>query len=132
MATPEIQIEMDPGPWTEGEWVDYRLAGSPVSGRVRIRALEPVRCRGVIVSVGWHTEGKGDTDRAAVFEEIVHQGELSVGEHVFPFAAHLPDSPMSYTGKYIKIVWQVAARIDIALRTDPHLERTFFVTLSWQ
>ena len=130
MAAPNIWIDLDPGPWTEPEWKDYYTCGGAVSGRVRILADEPVNCRGVRLTVGWHTEGRGDRDEGKVHEETVHEGELPTGDHTFPFSARLPqEGPISYAGHYINIVWRATAHIDLAWRRDPTAEKVFYVAL---
>ena len=127
-ATPTLEIELDPGPWPQGDWANYRAAGGNVSGALRVNSPDPLECRAVRISIGWHTEGRGDKDEAVIFEETVHRGPLH-GEHSFRFSTPLPAGPVSYAGKYITIVWQAAAAIDLAWKRDPHTEQTFFVTL---
>jgi hypothetical protein len=129
MATPQVHIELDPGPWTEAEYADYRVLGEPISGKVRIAADEPITCRSVTVSIGWHTEGRGDRDEGTVWESQVHEGEIPAGEMELPFRAELPDGPMSYAGQYINILWEVAAQIDLAWKRDPTAERRFHAVL---
>ena len=128
-GSPSIHVELDPGPWSEPEYADCRVCGETVSGSVVVQAEEPVRCRAVVVSVGWHTEGRGDRDEETLWEQRVHEGELLPGEHRFPFSATLPAEPMSYAGHYININWQVKATIDVAWARDPHAERQFYAVL---
>lgn len=128
-GSPSIQIELDPGPWSEPEFADYRICGEPVRGHVIVISDESLNCRNVSASVEWHTEGRGDQDDGTVWEERVHEGELPPGEHRFPFTAPLPAEPMSYAGHYIQIVWQVKARIDLAWARDPAAERSFYAVL---
>ncbi len=129
MPSPTIDIELDPGPWQDPQWRDYRATGGKVSGRVRVTTLEHLACRGVRLNVGWRTEGRGDQDSQLLLDEHVHFGELPPGEQVFPFQAELPVGPISFDGKYIKIVWFANARIDLAWKLDPKAEQKFFVTL---
>jgi len=126
---PSIRIELDPGPWREPEFADYRVCGDTVGGHAIVSTLEALSCRAVTLSVGWHTEGRGDRDEAFVFEQRVHEGELSSGEHRFPFAAKLSDGPMSYAGHYMNIIWQVKAQIDLAWKRDPMAEKKFYAVL---
>jgi hypothetical protein len=124
---PEIQIDLDPGPWKEAELRDYRLAGDEIGGRIRIKCDEPVSCRGLVAKVGWYTEGKGDRDEEAVFEQTLHTGELRAGEFTFPFSTKLPISPISYSGHYLTIVWRIEASLDLAWKRDPIAEKVFYV-----
>jgi hypothetical protein len=129
MAAVKLEIELDPGPWDDPEWADYRAVGGTVSGRVKTITDDPISCRRLVVSVGWHTEGRGDKDQEAVGEETVFEGELQPDQPSFPFSFPLPAGPVSYAGHYINIVWQVSANLDLAWKRDPHTEQTFFLTL---
>ena len=126
---PSIQIELDPGPSSDPGLADYHVCGGTISGHAVVSTDEPLNCRAVMLSVGWHTEGRGDEDEESVFEEWVHEGELSAGEHRFAFSARIPDGPMSYAGHYINVIWRVTAQIDLAWKRDPTAERTFFAVL---
>ena len=129
MAAVKLEIELDPGPWDDPEWADYRAVEGTVSGRLTAITDEPITCRRLVVSVGWHTEGRGDKDQEAVGEETVFEGELRPDQPSFPFSFPLPAGPVSYAGHYINIVWQVSANLDLAWKRDPHAEHTFFLTL---
>ncbi len=130
MAEPDIRIDLDPGPWTEPEFADYRICGEPVSGDIVIRSEEFLNCRGVVVSLGWQTEGRGNKDSETVWEQRVHSGPIERGETRIRFAAPLPaEGPMSYAGRYINIVWRVAARIDLAWKRDPVAEKVIYAVL---
>ncbi len=129
MAAVTLEIELDPGPWDEPEWADYRATEGTVSGRVKTMTDDPISCRRLVVSVGWHTEGRGDKDQEVVGEETVFEGELQPDQPSFPFSFPLPAGPVSYAGHYINIIWQVKASLDLAWKRDPHTEQTFFLTL---
>ncbi len=129
MSSPKIEIALDPGPWTEPEFALHWPCRGRVSGRVCVETFERITPRAVRVSVGWRTEGRGDEDSEILLEETLHTGELPIGRREFPFAVQLPEAPISYVGNYIKIVWQVAAHIDLAWKRDPKDIKTFFVTL---
>lgn len=131
MSAPFLDVELDPGPWDDDQWRDYRLAGDKVSGRAIVQCETNLNCRGIHVKLGWHTEGKGDKDQDVYFDQVVHHGELLAGRHEFPFSARLPMAPMSYAGHHIKIIWAVHVRIDIAWKVDPKFQRPFYVTLPW-
>jgi len=130
MAKLNMKIELDPGPWNEPEFADYRICGEPVSGNVIVNSEEYVNCRGLILSLGWRTEGRGNTDTKTVWEEKLHAGPIEMGQTRFPFSAPLPASgPMSYAGRYINIVWFLKARIDLAWRKDPVAEKIIYAVL---
>jgi Arrestin (or S-antigen), N-terminal domain len=109
---------------------DHYAPGEPISGHVLAIAGEPTNCRRLTVEIGWHTEGRGDKDAETHFETTLHEGPIEPGEQRFPFAATLPEGPLSYAGHYVNIVWQVNARLDLAWRFDPKAERTFYLALS--
>jgi hypothetical protein len=129
MAAPRVTIILDPGPWSEPEYAAYRVLGEPLSGKVRIAADEPATCRAVTVSLGWHTEGRGDRDEQTVWETRLHEGEIPAGEMEFPFRAELPRGPMSYAGHYVNVLWEVAARIDLAWKRDPAAQQRIHAVL---
>ena len=104
MVRPTLHIEFDPGPWSEPDLIDHRVVGGIVSGRLRMTADEMVKCRKLTVAIGWHTEGRGDTDSETVFETMVHEGEIYPGDQEFPFSYDLPDGPISYGGHLINVV----------------------------
>jgi hypothetical protein len=72
---------------------------------------EPVKA--IEVSVLWHTEGKGDEDMA------VHQfwrRNANVDQPLDPqqperFTTTLPNSPLSYEGRIVKVRWCVRVRV---------------------
>ncbi|MDA7979763.1 MAG: hypothetical protein MPJ50_13430 [Pirellulales bacterium] len=129
MATPTIIIHIDPGPWEDPQWRNHRPTGGKVAGRVRVSCMETLACRGVRLTIGWRTEGRGDQDSALILDDTPHYGELSPGDHEFPFSVEIPAGPISYQGHHIKIVWFAAARIDLAWKRDPKAEQQFLVTL---
>lgn len=128
MAKPTLDIEFDPGPWTELHLQDHRPVGGTISGRVRMTADEMARCRKLFVTIGWHTEGTGDRDAESILELTLHQGEIFPGEQEFPFSCQLPDGPISYAGHLINVVWEVHAQLDLAWKFDPKTSRKFFVS----
>ena len=129
MAKPKLSIELDPGPWKDPNWADYRPAGGVISGRVLVTCDEPTQCRRLSAIICWHTEGRGDTDRDEVLSESLVEGQVPAGQSEHPFSLNLPDEPISYSGHHIKIIWTVTARLDLAWKTDPKAEQVFYVAL---
>ncbi len=129
MPVPHIAIRLDPGPWPDGQWQNYRPTGGEVSGHVKISSDEDLSCRSIHLQVGWRTEGRGDTDSETILENVLHTGDFAAGEKEYNFRATIPAGPISYDGHHIKIVWFVSARIDIAWKRDPKVEEHFLVTL---
>lgn len=90
-------------------------AGGIVTGRVSWRDVETVP-RDVYIELLYRTEGRGDTDRAVV-DQVKLPGDTS-GAH--GFRLRVPDSgPISYDGRYIRVIWEVQLRFDVKLRRDP-------------
>jgi hypothetical protein len=104
-AEPAIVIRLD------GDGPVYR-PGETLSGQYWIKSLGPDPLKAIEVSVLWHTEGKGDEDMA------VHEFWRRDTDEVLPinpaqperFSTILPDSPLSYEGRIIKLRWCVRVR----------------------
>lgn len=55
--------------------------------------------------LGWHTEGRGDRE-AAVAEQSKIEDPPREGRQAFSFSA--PESPYSFSGKLVSLVWEVS------------------------
>ena len=74
----------------------------------------------------WHTEGRGDRDRAVIEDLDLFQGILRAGSPIFySFHFKLPEHPWSYAGHYVNIVWEIETSIDLALARDPQATHPF-------
>jgi hypothetical protein len=103
-----LSIRLDGGPqYLPGEVLsgEYRL---DLEGQGEVQALE--------FSVLWNTEGKGDEDLG-----VHHFEERSARDHgsidpaqVQRFAVPLPNSPLSYDGVIVKVLWRVRLRVRLA------------------
>ena len=129
MAKPTLDIELEPGPWTEQDLLDHRPVGGTISGRIRMTSDEMVKCRRLYVTVGWHTEGTGDRDSDSILDLTLHEGEIYPGEQDFPFSCQLPDGPISYAGHLINVIWEVHAQLDMAWKFDPKTSEKFYLSL---
>lgn len=97
----------------------YR-GGETVSGEVTIEPHAQMDCRGVIVTFGWKTHGKGNSAGQTLAEESVYSGMLAAGRpYRFPFAFTVPNGPATHHGHYLSVDWYIEARIDLAWRFDP-------------
>jgi len=76
--------------------------GETVAGTISWQLPEPPRI--LEVQLSWTTRGKGTVDSDIVnvqtFESIPASGERA-------FSVKLPDTPYSFSGKLISVVWQV-------------------------
>ena len=81
--------------------------------------------RSVEVICRWRIEGRGKGR-----EEVVGQtGRTSPeGETVIPFDFEIPlYGPLSYEGKLLRIIWEVAAHADLPMARDEHEVQPFTV-----
>ncbi|MGZ0168834.1 MAG: hypothetical protein ACKVHE_04715 [Planctomycetales bacterium] len=132
MAKPHLHIDFDPGPWSQPNLTDHRPVGGTISGRVRVTAVELIDCRKFVVTVGWHTEGRGSEDSETIHEVILHEGMIDASETEFPFSCELPDGPISYAGHLINLHWEVRVQLDLAWKVDPKAKRQFYLSLPGQ
>ncbi len=61
------------------------LAGETVSGAVVTTCEELVETKAVSLRIGWRTHGRGNTNSAIVYEQVLFSGHLS-GEQRFAFS----------------------------------------------
>jgi hypothetical protein len=117
---PAVAIVLD------GDHRHYR-PGETLAGEYWIESLEPEQVEAVECSVLWYTEGKGDEDMA------VHDFHRRDAEKDLPFdprrperfAVVLPNSPLSYRGRIIKIRWCVRVRVILRRGKDLVGQRAF-------
>ena len=62
-----------------------------------------------MISLLWHTEGKG-TEDVEVVEQINVEDPPITGSHDFSF--RVPDFPWSFSGTLISLIWAVEASLD--------------------
>lgn len=98
--------------------VGGRLTGGLARAATRSKPGGPVgRVDDVVVSLGWETEGRGDTDRGQVAAMTVPVGPL--GAAAATFSLRVPDdAPVSYDGSLIRIVYTVRAQTRVKLSRD--------------
>lgn len=98
----------------------YRFApGATITGQVALFPEQEVKCRRVTVSLQWRTEGRGTPASQIVAQTTLHEGDLiGLLPQQFPFSLIVPESPWSYDGHYIKIVWELIANVDIPWGSD--------------
>lgn len=104
--------------------------GARLSGRVRFTPGDAATVSAAFVGIDWSTRGKGNAHRSRSVQEklAVPEGGQAVGAGQtveWPFSCQLPQSPWSYTGQLISIVWEVAATVRVSWETDPDGVREF-------
>jgi hypothetical protein len=87
--------------------------GDILAGWYRLTGDELPELHSLEVSVQWHTEGKGDEDLGVHFFEKVSLQQNPDAGTVRRFSTRLPQSPLSFEGLLVKIVWSVRVRAKI-------------------
>lgn len=97
-----------------------------IEGCARLTPERSVDARRVVARLQWHTEGRGDRDKARPDEVELASGPLTE-PLVRNFTLSVPQQPWSYTGELINIIWQVVVVVDIPHAFDIHAEETIVV-----
>jgi hypothetical protein len=91
--------------------------GDELRADFQIDAVEPGDVESVEASVLWYTEGKGDEDLGVHhFERFTPEMAVAAGEErsslheLRSIKTTLPPSPLSYSGRIVKICWCVRVR----------------------
>jgi hypothetical protein len=85
--------------------------GEELSGQFLVVPNDGQTLKAVEVSVLWQTEGKGDDDLGVThFERIEANSGTADLLRPISFRTHLPNSPLSYHGQILRIVWCVRVR----------------------
>lgn len=102
--------------------------GSLLQGTVVITPGDNINCRSVELWVEWHSEGRGDRDRGVIGQVRIHEGSVQAGIPITGgFSVTLPVMPWSYSGHFLHLVWEVRAKIDIAMKSDIEGMQRFIV-----
>ena len=106
MTDPLISI------WLRNHQRPY-VPGDELHCEYQIDAVDPAEFQAVEASILWCTEGKGDEDIAVHYFERCTPSDFE-GHDVRSmrrFVSVLPNSPMSYDGRIVKIRWLVRVRL---------------------
>jgi hypothetical protein len=103
---PSILIRLD------GNGRTYR-AGETLSGEYVFDGLSANQVKTLEVSVVWFTEGKGDEDLGVHEFWRTNLEEDRAADTLQPqrFSTTLPNSPVTYNGRLVKIRWCVRVRV---------------------
>lgn len=82
--------------------------GGRIAGRVDWDAGGE-RAESLMVSLLWHTAGKG-TEDVEIVDQVEVSGPALQGSHPFSFA--VPEFPWSFSGTLISLVWSVEASLE--------------------
>jgi hypothetical protein len=103
----------------EGEAIHLR-PGESLGGTLGVTSAEGMRSRGIILRLQWRTEGRGDTDRGVAEELRLYEGPLEAGVPLsLPFRFTVPESPWSFAGHCVSIVWELEAVVGLPMALDP-------------
>ena len=81
-------------------------AGSTLIVRARRKSDAGKPWGALQVKIGWRTEGRGNVDRKTVYQT---RQDLASDECAIALPIPL-EGPLSFDGKLIRIIWEVAAR----------------------
>ncbi|MEM7350537.1 MAG: hypothetical protein AAF657_07010 [Acidobacteriota bacterium] len=93
--------------------------GAEVRGRVDWQTTGK-RPESLLISLLWHTEGKG-TEDIEIVDQIELEHPAAMGHHDFAF--RLPDFPWSFSGTLVSLIWA----IEVGLEPRGGIERVDFV-----
>jgi hypothetical protein len=87
--------------------------GDTLAAVYQVDMPEAAKLAAVEASVLWHTFGKGDEDMSVHYFERKSAAEVVDGElrQQWGFETALPNSPLSYDGRILKICWCVRVRV---------------------
>ena len=76
--------------------------GDTITGTVRVDVDSDVNCKGLEVSSGWRTHGRGNVASGTTHTEVVYSGQWTAGEkNEYRFALPIGLWPPSYHGHYL-------------------------------
>ena len=126
MAKADIQVTLE-GDAYEGNFPLYH-PGELIQGSAVVEVSKDTDCRAVRARLMWHTEGKGDRDEGVIDEQVLQEGMLRAGTpHRYRFSFTAGETPWSYIGKLITIIWEVEVMVDVAWARDPRGSQLFIL-----
>ena len=116
MSDPSLRVELENGIAEVGGSFRGRLIRAPILDD--LAESSPAQgVRGVRVNLTWHTEGRGDRDRAELAEVAFPIDANGRADAHFELPVP-PFGPISYDGNLIRVIWHLEARVDVKLRLD--------------
>ncbi len=106
---------------------DFYVPGEKIEIEYRLANVDPLRLNAFEISITWTTQGKGTEDLGVHFFRRNSGSTLQKIDWKQPqaFSVELPDAPLSYQGRLIKIVWSVRARAYLDDGTELFTEQIF-------
>lgn len=105
------------------------MPGETLEFDYRVTNVAHTAISAVEVSVVWLTEGKGSEDMGVHFFQRLTGNSLAATDWSIPqkVTAPLPDSPLSYEGKLVKISWCVRVRFYLNDGTELVAQQPFYL-----
>lgn len=121
MAKCDLSIELDdPNRIYSG--------GDKITGTLHVLADADVKCKGLEVTSGWRTHGRGNVARGSAETATLFVGEWTAGQREsYRFELQIADWPPSYHGSYINIDHYIDARAKIPWAFDPKASAEFMM-----
>jgi hypothetical protein len=121
MSACQLRIELD-----EAEKV-YQ-GGDHVRGTVVAIVEKDSTCKGLVVTSGWSTHGRGNVDRAELDSVTVFSGSWLAGqEYRYPFELRSASWPPTYYGTHLNVSHGVTAKAKLAWAFDPSARAEYAV-----
>ena len=96
------------------------IGGETIRGVVRVNADADVQCRGLVVTSGWRTHGRGNVATGEAGRMTLFKGEWRAGEEQsYRFELPVAPWPPSYHGHYLNIDHYIDVRAKIPWAFDP-------------
>ena len=123
MTRPTVRIEIDTATVAPGD----TLRGAVVV----VVGDKPIDGKGLTLTLGWKTDGKGTDHKETVASRTLGTGSLAEGQTArLPFAVPIPaDAPLSYKGTIVEVNWQAVVAIDLPWARDVKTEIPVVVDL---
>ncbi|QDV88674.1 sporulation protein [Planctomycetes bacterium TBK1r] len=100
--------------------------GDKITGTLHVLADADVKCKGLEVSSGWRTHGRGNIARGVAESITLFVGEWTSGQREsYRFELEVADWPPSYHGNYINVDHYIDARAKIPWAFDPKASQEF-------
>ncbi|MDA1051319.1 MAG: hypothetical protein O3C40_12685 [Planctomycetota bacterium] len=101
--------------------------GDELAYECQIDAVEANEIQAVETSVLWYTEGKGDEDLGVHYFNRRVPSDCENGDlrPMHRFSTFLPNSPLSYAGKIVKVRWCARVRLFLKKGKELYFEQPF-------
>ena len=121
MAKCDLSIELD-------DEKSVYLGGEKITGVVRVDVDKNVTTKGLEVTSGWATHGRGNVTSGTFETQVLFTGEWRAGDKIeYRFELPIGHWPPSYHGDYLNIDHYVTARAKIPWAFDPKAKRAFLM-----